>query len=164
MRDDTPSEQSLARFRKLYEQTAQPLWRYLARCLGDSALADDLLQESYVRLLSTEMDHMDDAHVRNCLFRIATNLMRDHWRHAARCATAPLDQAPPLAGGVNMEARTDVTQLLGLLAPRDRQLLWLAYGEGSSHREIAQKVGLREASIRPMLARARERFARLLKP
>ena len=45
------------------------------------------------------------------------------------------------------------------LSPRDRQMLWLAYVEGSSHTEIAAALGLRTASIRSMLFRARQRLA-----
>jgi len=40
---------------------------------------------------------------------------------------------------------------------------WLAYVERFSHREIARVVGAKEQSIRPMLSRARDRFAALLK-
>jgi RNA polymerase sigma-70 factor, ECF subfamily len=163
VRDPTPSERSLERFRKLHDQTARPLWRYLARCSGDPALADDLLQESYMRLLATETQDLEEAHMRNLLFRIATNLLRDHWRHEVRCAAAPLDQEPARRDGTKLETRVDLSRLLEELVPRDRQLLWLAYAEGSSHREIAEAVGLREASIRPMLFRARERFASLLR-
>ena len=46
--------------------------------------------------------------------------------------------------------------------PRERQLLWLAYAEGYSHREIAEITGLASASIRLLLFRARRKIARLL--
>jgi len=41
-------------------------------------------------------------------------------------------------------------------------MLWLAYAEGASHREIAEVLGLRPASLKPMLFRARRRLATLL--
>jgi RNA polymerase sigma-70 factor, ECF subfamily len=50
------------------------------------------------------------------------------------------------------------------LKPRERELLWLAYVEQFSHDEIASMVGAKSQSIRSMLARARESFARLLRP
>jgi RNA polymerase sigma-70 factor (ECF subfamily) len=49
------------------------------------------------------------------------------------------------------------------MRPRDRQILWLAHAEGYSHREIAQITGLRAASIRLLLFRARRKIARLLR-
>ena len=48
------------------------------------------------------------------------------------------------------------------LKPRERQLLWLAYVEGSSHKEIADCTGLRAGSIRLLLFRARRKLAELI--
>ena len=53
-------------------------------------------------------------------------------------------------------------ELARQLAPRERAMLWLAYVEGFSHREISAQTGLKEASIRPLLYRARQRLAVLL--
>ena len=48
------------------------------------------------------------------------------------------------------------------MTQREKQLLWLAYAEEFSHREIAQMTELREGSIRPLLFRARQKMAALL--
>ena len=48
------------------------------------------------------------------------------------------------------------------LKPRERDLLWLAYGQGSTHEEIAGSLGLKTGSIKPLLFRARRRLAALL--
>ena len=71
-------------FRAFYETTARPLRAYLARTARDPRLADDLLQESYFRFLRTGTKLEDDAHRRNYLFRIATNLVRDQHRRSSR--------------------------------------------------------------------------------
>ena len=64
-------------FRGLYERTARGLWAYLARVTGDREQADDLLQETYYRFLRAAATHESEAHRRNSLYRIATNLARD---------------------------------------------------------------------------------------
>jgi len=51
---------------------------------------------------------------------------------------------------------------LGRLKPRERALLWLAYAQGSSHAEIAGVLGLKTASIKLLLFRARRKLAGLL--
>src|ERR1700758_3687508 len=69
-------------FRTFYERTARPLWSYLYRTSGNAALADDLVQESYYRFLRVRFSEMNQDYMKNYLFRIATNLLRDHWRRA----------------------------------------------------------------------------------
>src|SRR5436309_130571 len=64
-------------FRGFYERTARALWAYLSHLTGDSQLADDLLQETYYRFLRTPRAYASEAHRRNYLFRIATNVVHD---------------------------------------------------------------------------------------
>jgi RNA polymerase sigma-70 factor (ECF subfamily) len=151
-------------FAAFYERSARPLWAYLARVSGNGALADDLLQESFVRFLCA--DHPEDGEVnaRRYLFRIATNLLRDHWR---KPKAASLDDIPEeLFRTRDHAGECDSKVMLGpalnAMRPRERQLLWLAYAEGYSHKEIAQITGLASASIRLLLFRARHKIARLL--
>lgn len=58
--------------------------------------------------------------------------------------------------------RSDLGRALSRLKPRERQLLWLAYAEGASHKEIAKVSGMKAASVRPLLFRARKKLLDLL--
>jgi len=152
-------------FAAFYERSARPLWAYLARVSGDAALADDLLQESFVRFLCANHPEDGEVNARRYLFRIATNLMRDHWK---RPKPASIDELPEDLFHVrDHSAACDSRAILGpaleAMRPRERQLLWLAYAEGYSHREIADITGLATASIRLLLFRARRKVARLLR-
>src|SRR5712691_9029522 len=74
-------------FRAFYERTARGVWVYLARVTGDRQMADDLLQEAFYRFLRAAATHDSEAHRRNSLYRIATNLARDARRRSlARAA------------------------------------------------------------------------------
>jgi RNA polymerase sigma-70 factor, ECF subfamily len=152
-------------FSTFYRRSAPPLWAYLARVSGDPALADDLMQEAFLRFLLSPCPTDAESDHRRWLFRIATNLLRDHWR---RPAAASLDDLPEIAFAQDHAGRTHDHALLGpamaRLRPRDRQLLWLAYAEGYTHPEIAEITGLVPAGIRLLLFRARRRMARLLRP
>src|SRR5215207_3585324 len=64
-------------FRAFYDRTSGALWGYLSRISGDRQIADDLLQESYYRLLKSAVAFESENHRRNYLYRIATNLVRD---------------------------------------------------------------------------------------
>jgi len=153
-------------FRLFYDRTASPLLSYLCRMTGSRQVADDLLQESYYRLLRATQRFDDDGHRKNYLFRIATNLVYD-WRRTA--AARPLDGAAPITDGnagaqpPHAEQRVEVRSAMHLLKPRDRALLWLAYAEGSSHGEIADVLGVRRESIKVLLFRAKARLAGLLR-
>ncbi|HVX56293.1 MAG TPA: sigma-70 family RNA polymerase sigma factor [Candidatus Saccharimonadales bacterium] len=156
-------------FSAFYERSARPLWAYLARTSGDPALADDLLQESYIRFLSADAPRAEvdgEVAARRYLFRIATNLLRDHWRKPRVSAIEDVSEdyfrAPDTA--YQSETRALLGPALLQLRPRERQLLWLAYAEGYSHREIAAITGLASASIRLLLFRARRKAARLIDP
>jgi RNA polymerase sigma-70 factor, ECF subfamily len=157
-------------FRVFYDRTARPVWAYLSRITGDPRLADDLLQEAYYRFLRARVTHDSDAHRRNYLFRIATNLVRDLRRRpqvedTALADSGSVDRADPRSADVAASAarRVDLGRAMTRLKPRERDLLWLAYAQGSSHQEIADTLGLKRSSIKLLLFRARRRLATLLR-
>jgi RNA polymerase sigma-70 factor (ECF subfamily) len=160
-------------FRVFYERTARPVWAYLSRMTGDPRLADDLLQDAYYRFLRANVAHESDAHRRNYLFRIATNLVRDQRRRprvgdlplvTGTAAHDALDHPDPRSTDAADGAvrRLDLARSMARLKPRERDLLWLAYAQGSSHKEIAETLGLKTASVKLLLFRARRRLAALL--
>jgi RNA polymerase sigma-70 factor (ECF subfamily) len=104
---------------------------------------------------------MPAADTRPYLFRIATNLLRDRWRarHEAQWPEG-FDQSH----SQDVDTQLEIRRVMQALKPRERELLWLAYVEGMSHREIATATGLAALSIRPLLFRARRKAASLLRP
>jgi len=163
---DAPFEMTEDAFRAFYDRTARPLWAYVARITGDKQAADDLLQECYYRFLRAKVAIDDEAHRRNYLFRIATNVARD--RHRRRSPSpeiaGPLEEshgADP-SFGQRAEQATDLHRALTRLKRRERELLWLAYAQGSSHQEIGLTLGLKTGSIKPLLFRARKKLAAML--
>lgn len=153
-----------AEFEAFHARTSQPLWAYLRRISGDPAQADDVLQESYLRLLRHPPSPERDERERKAyLFQIATNLMRDRWRAKERERSAlerllSLWPSRPEPSGVSM----DMSAALERLPQRDRALLWLAHVEGYEHREIAHILGLQEGSVRVILFRARKKLEKEL--
>jgi RNA polymerase sigma-70 factor (ECF subfamily) len=122
------------------------------------------MQESYVRFLCATLREQGEVAARRYLFRIATNLLRDHWR---RPRTTSIEDVPEnffarCGDATQAESQMMLGPALAQMRPRDRQLLWLAHAEGYSHSEIAEVTGLGSPSIRLLLFRARRKIARLL--
>ena len=155
-------------FRGFYDRTSRMLWAYLRRLTNNRTLADDLLQECYYRFLRAEIQLESEAHRRHYLFKIATNLVRDG---ARRSQTRPTlvshdEEISPehqTHGHEAVTTRMAVNQALSQLGAKERALLWLAYAQGASHQEIAAVVGVKTASVKSLLYRARRRMAGLLR-
>lgn len=155
-----------AAFERLYRDTAARLRCYLRRACRDGALADDLLQETYFKVLRTTLPPLDDRQTKAYLYRTASSLLMDHWRRQKRERRWRLleifsDRAPAPDAVSTDRLGGDVASAFGGLKPQEQTLLWLAYVEGFDHREIAAMMNLREGSIRVLLFRARRRLAGL---
>jgi RNA polymerase sigma-70 factor (ECF subfamily) len=149
-------------FRGFYDRTSRALWSYLSRVTGDSQLADDLMQETYYRFLRADKQYESEAHRRNSLFHIATNLVRDT-RRRPFISQLPETHHAALTVDGDLERRADLERAMARLKPRERMLLWLAYAQGESHRDIAEALGLKTASIKLLLFRARRKLADTLR-
>ncbi len=152
-----------AGFARLHAAIARPLWSYLYRVVGDAAQAEDLVQETFLRLLKARIGRLGDEERRAYAFRVAGNLAIDGFRKGRRDdeAKAVIEREQPR--DTPAQARDlDVARSFGQLAPRERAMLWLAYVEGSGHDEIAQSLGVRSGSMKVLLFRARRKLRDLL--
>jgi RNA polymerase sigma-70 factor, ECF subfamily len=148
-------------FEEFYSATTRALRSYICRATSNEAVADDILQESYIRLLNAPP--MQDAQRRAYLYRVATNLIMDYGRSQTRQR-----RWWQQFGGrresteMKVDLASDMHQLFGKVSVQDRALLWLAYVEGAEHREIAGILHLRENSVKVLLHRARRRMEAIL--
>jgi len=166
-----------AAFQVFYVKTAPGLRGYIRRASGNEALADDILQESYLRFLRADLFQFRDSQFRNAqvsdvtradaplkayLYKIASSLLVDHWRRVKRERRWSLWN---FLGGepvTHPKSESDSMRFFRRLKPQEQLLLWLAYVEGFDHREIAAALRLKEKSVRVVLFRARKKLARTL--
>lgn len=115
-------------FDALYDRIAAPLRGYVARALGDRTRADDIVQETYLRLLRSPPRTDDVQELRAIVYRIASNLIVDHWRQSRREQPMPEDRVVDVAvPAADASLRVDMTRMFSHLAVQQRQMLWLAY-------------------------------------
>ncbi|HKR08691.1 MAG TPA: sigma-70 family RNA polymerase sigma factor [Gemmatimonadaceae bacterium] len=150
-------------FRRLFNENYASLFRYLHRLTGDVDYAEDLAQETFVRLY--ERGSLPD-NVRGWMAAVAHNLLRDEKRTGARRLRLMQARLPDVHGGgpasadeqvLADERRRTVRAALDNLSERDRRLLLLRH-EGYSYREIAHAVGVNETSVGTLLVRATMAF------
>jgi RNA polymerase sigma-70 factor (ECF subfamily) len=151
-----------AQFRAFYQNTAPGLRAYICRSCGSADLADDIVQDAFLRFLRSAPPAMDEPQMRSYLYRTAESLIADHWRRWKREQRWDVEslfqkEAPP-----DREMGDDMTRAFRQLKPEHRSLLWLAYVEGFDHREIAAAKGVHEKSVRVLLFRARKALAAVL--
>lgn len=163
-----------ATFDALFEATSRGLRAYLARVSGDPALAEDLMQEAYLRVLAHPPREQDPRAQRAYLYTTASRLLQAHWRRTRSIVSllrrapgedATIEELPSPAPGQERVLRGRQAVAFGWagLSPRQRSLLWLAHVEGFDHAQLAAALGLRTASVKVLLHRARSRMAAALR-
>ena len=169
------------RFDDLFRQLYPRLVPLAERLLGDRAEAEDIVQESFLRLAragsdaddaSTLLERPDQvvgAWLRRVVLNLGVNRLRDRRRADARLARAtrldptfdpergpPDDDSPPHAL-LRAEARNEVQAALTALPERQRACLLLRHA-GHSYAEIAETLGIAIGSVGVYLARGERAF------
>jgi len=152
-----------AAFPLLYRRYERRLLAFLAPYVGDPALAEDLLQETFLRVFRQRASYEPRSAFRTWLFTIARNLALDQFRRrrSLREATPPLgegsrvgedperlpDPAPdPLGVLAARDAVTALRAALLELPEEDRAVILLSRLESLRYREIAEILGSTEGA------------------
>jgi RNA polymerase sigma-70 factor (ECF subfamily) len=143
-------------FDELYQRYRLPLYSYLNRLVpGCSQAADDLFQETWMKVLDSLDRYAEQQRFVSWLFRIAHNLAVDHLRRELRHETVEVTETmavadtPPWEGLDQKALLAAVGEVTASLAPEQREVLLLRQ-RGLSFREIAD---LQRTSINTVLGR-----------
>lgn len=150
-------------FHRLYRATAPALTGYVRSLTGSASETEDLVQETYLRLLEKAPEGLGAEQSRAWLYTTATRLARERWRRRELARRWRTERPSPETVTNPEPASSDVAKALKHLSLRQRAMLWLAYVEGRTHREIAAAVGVGAGSVRVLLFRARRRLERALR-
>ena len=174
-------------FDALFARHKSPVCRHLVGMVRDRGVADDLLQETFLRLWTRAEQWTGGGTLRNWLLRIATNLALNHFRSVRRRRQQPLEPpVPPNRGREDAEDEEDFVpgwmidasalgpdalaefaeqrELFGRLVDRlpddKREVFRLAQEAELNLREIAEQLGIPEGTVKSRLHYARRRLAR----
>jgi RNA polymerase sigma-70 factor (ECF subfamily) len=151
----------VAEFERLYAEHADSLFSFFAYRTGDRALADDLLADTFERVLRARRGF--DARrggERAWLYTIALNILRDHSRRRRtevravnEFAVGPRESATS-GGLLAVEARQSLAAAMAGLEPEEVELIALRYGADLTLREVAEVTGAPISTVESRLKRA----------
>ena len=170
----SPGEAAFAK--ELFERHQLSLYRYLTRLLHSREEAQEILQETYLRILrQPTFDHVR-ANARAYLFQTATNLARDLFRQKALrgieaerelfCASAldtPHWESRPDLALEAEQAGHVIVRVLKELDPQVRSALLLHRFRGLKHQEISAWLGVSERTVERYIKEGLTRIAARLK-
>lgn len=124
--------------------------------------AEDVVQNTFLKLWQKENDFEDDEHVRKWLIRVTLNECNSLWRSSWKRRTTFLEELPgePI---FSTPEKSNLFYAVRELPAKYRQVVHLFYFEGYSVREIAEILKLSETAVQTRLLRARQKLKEKLK-
>ncbi len=137
----------------LIDRYAANVHAYLLRHCGNREDADDLLQETWVRVARSARSFDTARRFRSWIYGIATNLARDLFRRRLTRQRALRDLAaqPPAASGADSVDRGELRARIAELPENMRAVLLLRYYEGMSEAEMAEVLDVPRGTIKSRL-------------
>ena len=154
---------------KLYDLYAPRIYGYIFRRVQDAQAAEDLTGEVFVRVLQAiRSEQFWHTSFRAWLYRIAHNLVVDHYRRQPPTPALALDERLVAASEDLESALTDTLSrqrlqaAIGRLTPDQQQVLALRFGEQLSARDVAEIVGKSVGAVEALQHRAIATLRRIL--
>lgn len=155
---------------ELYDRYAPRMYAYIYRRVSDSALAEDLTSELFVRVLRSIRDSRAwRGSFVPWLYRIAHNLVVDSYRRQPTVPPASLDEAltisgegDPLDAVQHAQTRERLQAALKRLTPEQQEVLALRFGEGLTAREVAEVIRKSIGAVEALQRRALATLQRIL--
>lgn len=160
-----------AAFDLLFERWAQRLLHFLERMVVDSATAEELVQEAFLRVYRAKERYRAEARFSTWLYRIGTNLALHELRRPGRSRPhVSMDEevltrrsalklvSGSQDAGVQLDLRRRARRIevaLGRLPERQKLAIWLSAVEGLSYAEVATALDTSEKSVKALVHRAR---------
>jgi RNA polymerase sigma-70 factor (ECF subfamily) len=171
-------------FRELIRRYERPVFSLIFRMIRDRELAEDLAQDTFIKVLNHIDRYRPEFKLSSWLFKIANNVAIDQLRRR-ELDTLSLDGAPnartrdeveatalqavdrtetPLAELESRELGSHIEQAIAKLRPEYRACILLRHVEGRSYEEIAESLDLPLGTVKTYIHRARHELREFLEP
>lgn len=151
-------------FESCYNRYFDFVYRLSFTYVKNPADAEDVAQETFVRLYRQEGEFASEEHVRRWLLRVAINLSKDHLRSRWNQKRQEFDENMPEEVFGWQEDQKEIWQEVAALPEKYRLVLYLYYYEGYGVREIGQILRCSTSAVKMRLKRGREKLRESLEP
>lgn len=161
---------SAAAFDAVFAAYRRRVYGYLVRMTRNKDIAEDLLQETFLRLAQSAKKLREDTRLAPYLFTIAHRLVISWARGQAVRAqlagefTEPVETRSPLEAMADSQTQLALERAFAGLPPAYREVALLVGVEGLQPSEVAAILGQTPEAVRQRLARARTQLADALGP
>jgi RNA polymerase sigma-70 factor (ECF subfamily) len=157
-------------FLDLYDQFYQRVRKFILASVKNESVADDLIQETFIKIQENLGSLRDPAKISSWIFRIAYHLCQDHFRTLKKSSSheeihdglVNLQETPVQKKLEQGEMSRCVQDQLNLLSESQRSVIIFADVMDFSHQEIADILGLTVENAKVRLHRARKKFKAIL--
>ena len=137
-------------------ETRTKLHGFILRKVGDVAVADGILQETFMRLLESREGIRSEGAIKGWLYRVASNRIADHFRDERRHSELGDEHpAPEEVADPHRELATCLRPMLSQLPDAYRLALELADLEELPHKEVALRLGIGVSGVKSRVQRGR---------
>lgn len=157
------------RYRILVRRYQDPLFRHARRMVSGEDRADEIVQRAFLKGFRKLRTCRNPEKVGGWLYRITSNLCKDHLKSRRR-DDVPLEDAPPMSAErgnpdselERRELRDEIQAALDRLTPDQREAFLLKHLEGRSYSEMSEMLGASVSALKMRVHRAREELQELL--
>lgn len=148
-----------------------PIHQYVERLLKDAKKAEDVVQETFIRLLKQLKNKQIPSYPKAWLYRVASNICKDYWRSAQyRSEDTAKEEMPvtedPLASVVEIyekqETRKEILHSLSHLSQSQQQIVMLRFYQDMKLKEIAEIMDLPLGTVKSNLFHALKKLKKVL--
>ena len=148
---------------RLVAEYGSSMLRMCCAYLGDVHLADDAVQDAYIKIYRSWRQFDSPAAERAWVMRVAVNVCKDILRSAWRRKVSLVEEYPEIPGEPDRPKEDNVLlEEIMALKPKYRQVILLHYYQGFSVNEIARILSAPQSTVSVRLRRARAMLAERL--
>lgn len=147
---------------RLWDNLTPKLFGYLVNTLKDKTLAEDILQNTWVKAINA-LSNFEDNNFSAWMFAIARNELRQHWRKKQPDSVDEFKDEPSADDREKIDSKLTVEKVLSKLTEEEAEIIRLKYIADLSVKDIARILNINQVAARVRIHRILKKAENLIK-